>query len=308
MRDPWLVFCGLAWLSITACDTGADPAGVDGAPADTARPGSPCAGEEDWEIDGVVDVRWRYYEDQRGRDVRDEGHHDGDGMADNVWEYDWTDAGQLAGKRWLLRAELWFSQETRFDDAGRPVEQRTDGDGDGAVPPDTRTYRYQGARLVEEATDGSSDGVIDQRRRYEYGATDMVALVRVDEEDDGSIDKHEVHSYDASQWLSRIEYDHPVGGAIEDVERFTWDEGGRLVEQVRDNGQDGALDYRWTAAYDGEGRLLERSVDTDGDGPWAVQVTRHEYDEQGRLSSVKTTGFHESSLVLQYDCADAADR
>jgi hypothetical protein len=287
------------FLALGACTSGDDDsgqppdAGIGEPPDATVDPpvesDLPCGADEDQEIDGSVDIAWRYLYDQRGNGIRDEGDSDGDGEPDDIWEYEWTPGNQLAAMRELMDATLVYSSETTFEGEQRQVTV-DDVDGAGEIPPDTTTFLYEEGRLSAETLDLESDQVIDSRTRYAYDLQGRIKSESLDEGDDGSVEERDRHTYDGdSDRVVTTVYDHPVGGKVEDRSTYLYDQDGRQVSHQRDNGQDGSIDYLRTSVYE-DGHLVERVIDWDGDGPDPGLTMQIEYDDQGRYTEMRWTG------------------
>jgi hypothetical protein len=280
-----------------------DDAGAGGAAAQR-----PCSGEEDEGIDGVVDVSWRYFHDPRGRDLRHEGDEDGDGLADQTIEYEWTDFDQLAAKRHRRGREIIFAETRAYDVAENVVAWVVDGDGAGSRPAQTITFAYQADRLAIEDSDYETDGEIDLRRTYAHDEEGRILTVEDDVGPplDGVVDVRSFHAYEEGGLVATVEFDSPVGGETEDIETYTYDSAGREVSYVLDRGKDGFAEQRMTRTYDGEGRLIELVWDLDGDDgdPERVLTELHTY-EGDREVEVRSTGLYERLVTYSYECPQA---
>lgn len=137
-----------------------------------------------------------------------------------------------------------------YEEGGAVRVFEVDGGPDGSVDNLELTERDAAGRVVrEQSASGFAQGGYTERRRYEYGARGLLTRETYDENLDGMLEEEFTFEYDEQRRRTRLEY---VGTSS--YSTYSYNEAG--AEMVTEN---------W-----------------DGDHLYSRNVTRWEFDQQGR--------------------------
>ena len=172
-----------------------------------------------------------------------------------------------------------------FNAAGRLVRLEIDNDSDGTID-SIDTYAYHASGIVEEVNiDSDNDGTLDARVWYDINSDGTINYQEIDTDMDGAPEETIVFEYIDGR-LDGKGMDEDMDDIAENAEYYTYDDLGfwKFTEWDAGNDEDSdeITEYQY---YADTGNILSKEV-LKNDGSSSISL--YEYDDLGRLASIKT--------------------
>jgi len=160
---------------------------------------------------------------------------DGDGWFESFEHFDYDEEGRLLGRAHYPNGEanpnrirLW-----EYDADGLLTRTSEDADGDGTFE---TIVEYEAGRPIAERVDEDGDGAIDRVQTWAYDAEGNESRLEYDFDADGSTDAVVSYAYDADGNRTLEETDYDADGTPEHVTRtsFTPVDWGYVFYELRD--------------------------------------------------------------------------
>jgi hypothetical protein len=229
--------------------------------------------QTDYDLDGDIDYAWDVtYDPVSGETASVRYDRDGDGVSDEVIEYEHDAAG--------LR--------TRFSH---------DLDGDGQWE-EVWTYDYVGDLRSFAYADEGDDGTTDVWYTYVRDAADRLVRFDGDRGNDGVIDSIVAYTY-ADLVTSDYTYtvDEDADGVVEETRTYAYDEHERLITYTYDldDGTSSVTNYGYSETDASEDVLSAHGTALYPDQEEYAFVSTYTYEAPGKLSRAESTYTFEGS-------------
>jgi hypothetical protein len=287
-------YCQLAGLVAVAAGAGC------GSESPEDLPLQPCGVEERFSDPEILSFVHRTY-DELGNHVRSERDANGDGMADDVFVWEYAPSGGVTLIQQSFSSGRMQGLAAQYGDDGRLASVTwTTIEGDTG----RADYEHDGEQRIIERWDRNDDGVAEASSTYTYdadGRLEQSAFACAGAEPTSIT----TMQYGAGGRIERVE--SRANGMVTSATQYSYDQDGLL--QGWESSIGGTVVSTGTYEHDAGGNVIKTTIMSRlalGEDPPTWSSTDTVYDEDGRMLSSQTSvnGTSSSSNTFLYECPD----